>query len=61
LGKNLESRKITHYLYGVLARTTKCTYNAEKSQDYTLKPQVKKSVQHWFSVELHVESTFPET
>lgn len=39
--KNLESRKITHYLYGVLAGTTKCTYNAGKSQDYILKPQMK--------------------
>jgi len=39
--KNLESRKITHYLYGVLAGTTKRTYHAGKSQDYTLKPHVK--------------------
>jgi len=41
LGKNLKSRKITHYLYGGVAGTTKRTYNAGKSQDYILKPQVK--------------------
>jgi len=32
LGKKSKSRKITHYLYGVLAETTKRAYNAGKPQ-----------------------------